>query len=153
MVALGHSTQVEHWTAVGRSLRLGPDDTVLVATPLFHSSGIRNAALVMWTAGGCVALQDGFSARGFWDQAAVAGATWSCLVETMLSLLVAHADPSRTQPQTMRFVVAGGPPHEELDGQQGLAAPGRAADQGGPAPGQAAPGDLVQPLDAGGALG
>ena len=43
--------------------------------------------------------------------------------------------------------------HEELHRQQRLAAAGAAADQRGPAPGQAAAGDLVEALDAGGAFG
>jgi acyl-CoA synthetase (AMP-forming)/AMP-acid ligase II len=108
MAALGHGAEVEHWTAVGRDLRLGHDDTVLVATPLFHSSGIRNACFVMWTAGGCAALLDGFSPRGFWRQAVAAGGTWSCLVETMLSLLLLHAAEIADRPPPLRFVIGGG---------------------------------------------
>ena len=42
---------------------------------------------------------------------------------------------------------------EELHGQQRLAAAGAAADQRGPALGQAAVGDFVQAADAGGAFG
>ena len=108
MVALTHSAEVEHWTAVGRNMQLGPDDTVVVVAPLFHSSGIRNASFVMWTSGGCVALQEGFSPSNFWRQSAVAGATWSCLVETMLSLLLLYPSDIEERPQTMRFVVGGG---------------------------------------------
>jgi acyl-CoA synthetase (AMP-forming)/AMP-acid ligase II len=110
MAALGHGAEVEHWTAVGRDLRLDRDDTVLVATPLFHSSGIRNACFVMWTAGGCAALLDGFSPRGFWRQAVAAGGTWSCLVETMLSLLLLHAAEIDSRPAVLRFVIGGGSP-------------------------------------------
>jgi len=110
MTALSHGAEVEHWTAVGRNLRLGRDDTVIVATPLFHSSGIRNATFVMWTAGGGAALLEGFSPRGFWRQAIAAGGTWSCLVETMLSLLLLHAAEIAGRPPVLRFVIGGGSP-------------------------------------------
>ncbi|HEX4659018.1 MAG TPA: class I adenylate-forming enzyme family protein [Streptosporangiaceae bacterium] len=108
MVALTHGGEVEHWGAVGRNLRLDRDDTVVVATPLFHSSGIRNACFVMWTAGGCVALLDGFSPRNFWRQSVATGGTWSCLVETMLSLLLLQPADTGERPPPMRFVVGGG---------------------------------------------
>jgi acyl-CoA synthetase (AMP-forming)/AMP-acid ligase II len=108
MTALSHGAEVEHWTAVGRNLRLGRGDTVIVATPLFHSSGIRNATFVMWTAGGCAALLEGFSPGSFWRQAAAAGGTWSCLVETMLSLLLLHAADIAERPSALRFVIGGG---------------------------------------------
>ena len=52
-----------------------------------------------------------------------------------------------------RLVELGGPADQELDAQQGLAAAGAAADQGGPTLRQAAAGDLVKALDAGRALG
>jgi hypothetical protein len=39
-----------------------------------------------------------------------------------------------------RLAVIGDAPDQELHGQQGLAGPGRSADQGGSAPGQTAPG-------------
>ena len=44
------------------------------------------------------------------------------------------------------LTVSDGPPHHKLHAQQGLAAAGAAAHQGGPPPGQAAAGDLIQPL-------
>jgi acyl-CoA synthetase (AMP-forming)/AMP-acid ligase II len=108
LAALTHGAEVEHWTAVGRNLQLAPDDCVVVATPLFHSSGIRNACFVTWTAGGCAALLDGFSPRNFWQQSVAAGGTWSCLVETMLSLLLLHLADTAQRPPAMRFVVGGG---------------------------------------------
>src|SRR5262249_24506184 len=52
-----------------------------------------------------------------------------------------------------RFAELQGPADEELQGQQGLAEAGGAANERGPAAGQAAAGDLVEPGDAGGALG
>jgi acyl-CoA synthetase (AMP-forming)/AMP-acid ligase II len=108
LAALSHGAEVEHWTAVGRNLGLSTDDTVAVATPLFHSSGIRNACFVMWTAGGCAALLPGFSPRSFWRQAVAVGGTWSCLVETMLSLLLLHSADIAERPPVLRFVIGGG---------------------------------------------
>ena len=52
-----------------------------------------------------------------------------------------------------RLVELAGAAHDELHGQQGLAAAGGAADQRGPALGQAAVGDFVQAADAGGGFG
>ena len=108
LAALSHGAEVEHWTAVGRNLGLSAGDTVVVATPLFHSSGIRNACFVMWTAGGCAALLPGFSPRSFWRQAVAVGGTWSCLVETMLSLLLLHSADIAERPPVLRFVIGGG---------------------------------------------
>ena len=108
LAALSHGAEVEHWTAVGRNLGLSTGDTVVVATPLFHSSGIRNACFVMWTAGGCAALLEGFSPRSFWWQAVAVGGTWSCLVETMLSLLLLHSADIAERPPLLRFVIGGG---------------------------------------------
>jgi len=51
------------------------------------------------------------------------------------------------------LTVSDGPPHHKLQAQQGLAAAGAAAHQGRAPPGQAAPRDLIQPRNAGGALG
>ena len=43
--------------------------------------------------------------------------------------------------------------HQKLGREQGLAAAGAAADQGGPPPGKTAAGDFIETLDAGGAFG
>ena len=50
------------------------------------------------------------------------------------------------------LVELGGPANQELHGEDGLAASGGTADERGPAPGQAAAGDLIEPGDAGQSL-
>jgi hypothetical protein len=66
------------------------------------------------------------------------------LGEFLGGLLEGHEDAG--------LVVPDGAFDEEFDPEKGFAAPGVAADEGGPAPGEAAAGDLVEPVDAGRAL-
>jgi acyl-CoA synthetase (AMP-forming)/AMP-acid ligase II len=111
LVGLSHGGEVRHWTGVGRRLGLSPADCVLVASPLFHSSGIRNATCVMWCAGGRTVIAPRFSASGFLAQAVAAGATWSCMVETMLVLIArATPDDAALEQSRLRFVIGSGAP-------------------------------------------
>src|SRR6266508_3788527 len=107
-VALTHGAEARHWSAVARVLGLNAADVVKIVAPLFHSSGIRNGAMLMWSAGGSVDVGPRFSASGFWRDAAVSGATWSCLVETMVVLLAKKPDDGVRH--GLRFVIGGGPP-------------------------------------------
>lgn len=63
------------------------NDTALAATPLFHQSGSRDCVLLAWHGGGHAAVLPKFSASTYWQQAIDAGATYTCMVETMMLML------------------------------------------------------------------
>lgn len=72
---------------------LTPDDVAYSMFPLFHVTA-RSAIITasMW-AGGRVALRDGFTLKGFWDDVRDEGATWFGYMGAVIHLL--HAQPRR----------------------------------------------------------
>ncbi|MGE0383338.1 MAG: class I adenylate-forming enzyme family protein [Gammaproteobacteria bacterium] len=109
-VVLTHAA-VLHRAAQQRAvLGLGSEDTALAVTPLFHQSGIRDCVLLMWHCGGHAAIAPRFSASSFWGQAIAAGATYTCMVETMILLLEQQAPSNSERAHRIRVVMGGGAP-------------------------------------------
>ncbi|GMM34585.1 long-chain fatty acid transporter [Saccharomycopsis crataegensis] len=59
----------------GRIVRINDKSTVFSAMPLYHSTASILGLLPTLTQGGCIAITDKFSARNFWYQAKVSGAS------------------------------------------------------------------------------
>jgi carnitine-CoA ligase len=89
---------------------LGPDDAAIVVTPLFHQSGIRNTVLVMWLVGGHAIVAPKFDAASFWPMVKQYGATYCCLVETMLLLLERQPVVEEEHGNTLLRVLGNGDP-------------------------------------------
>jgi fatty-acyl-CoA synthase len=68
---------------------LGPDDTVYVSMPMFHSNAIMAGWAVGLAAGATVALRARFSASGFLDDVRGFGATYATYVGKPLSYILA----------------------------------------------------------------
>lgn len=69
--------------------RLGPDDTVYLAMPMFHSNAIMAGWAVGLAAGATIALRDRFSASGFLPDVRRFGATYANYVGRPLSYVLA----------------------------------------------------------------
>jgi len=93
-----------------RLFGLGETDTALVATPLFHQSGSRDCVLLMWHCGGHAAVLPRFSASTYWEKAIEAGATYTCMVETMALLLERQPAGPLDRRHAVRVVMGGGAP-------------------------------------------
>lgn len=62
-VPLAHACGISNGFAIGERMRLGPEDRVWLAAPLFWSFGAINAVPATLTHGACLVLQDGFEPR------------------------------------------------------------------------------------------
>jgi long-chain acyl-CoA synthetase len=84
-------------TAAGRFVsdahRLGPDDRVLGTLPLYHINGQIVQATATLVHGGGLVIPHRFSASAFWRLAADNRCTWINVVPTIISYLLAGADP------------------------------------------------------------
>ncbi|AQZ17684.1 FAT1 (YBR041W) [Zygosaccharomyces parabailii] len=58
-----------------RILHMGNQSIVFTAMPLFHSTATLLGVCAVWSAGGCVAISNKFSASNFWKEAYLTNAT------------------------------------------------------------------------------
>jgi crotonobetaine/carnitine-CoA ligase len=89
---------------------LDHNDTAFVATPLFHQSGSRDCVLLMWRCGAHAVVAPRFSASNYWKQAIATGATYACMVETMMLLLENREPSAEERSHGIRRLMGGGPP-------------------------------------------
>jgi fatty-acyl-CoA synthase len=89
--------------------RLGPDEVVPVATPLFHTGGWHVLLTPVLHAGGTAVLFDGFDPGAFLDGLAAHRCTRAFAVPTQLTMLTEHARWGRPLPALRRFVSGGAP--------------------------------------------
>lgn len=89
---------------------LGPADVAIVVTPLFHQSGIRDTVLLMWLAGGHAVIAPKFDSRTFWPMVKRHGATYGCMVETMLHFLDREPVTEEERGHSLRRVLGNGGP-------------------------------------------
>jgi long-chain acyl-CoA synthetase len=68
--------------------RLGADDRVLAALPLYHINGLVVTLLAPLFHGGSVVMAPRFSARTFWRDVARHGCTWINVVPTIVAYLL-----------------------------------------------------------------
>ncbi|WP_025600646.1 AMP-binding protein [Burkholderia sp. WSM2230] len=68
--------------------RLGADDRVLAALPLYHINGLVVTLIAPLFHGGSVVMTSRFSARSFWCDVARYGCTWINVVPTIVAYLL-----------------------------------------------------------------
>ena len=109
-VVLSHGTLLARARAEIAALQLGPADTGMVITPLFHQSGIRNTVLATWLAGGHAVVAPRFDRHRFWSWVARFSVTYLCLVETILTLLEQLPVTPEEDANTLRCAIGSGDP-------------------------------------------
>jgi fatty-acyl-CoA synthase len=95
------------------SLAIGPEDVVLVATPIAHAAVFAGLPQHAWTVGATVVLLPGFDAERFLDAVERHGVTIAFAVSTMLSRLVRSPRWATASGWGLRRVLAGGGPLPE----------------------------------------
>jgi long-chain acyl-CoA synthetase len=92
-VVLTHSNVVSAGTFVSAAHALGPADRVLGTLPLYHINGQIVQAMSPLVHGGSLVMPHRFSASAFWGLAVEHRCTWLNVVPTIISYLLAGADP------------------------------------------------------------
>lgn len=108
-VVLSHDAVIQNLTFFRLGLGLDERDRALVAAPLFHVTGLMAQVLHMLEIGGESVLLPRFDARTFVDVAASTAATYSCVVPTMVRLLLQELGGGRGG-ETLRLLLYGGAP-------------------------------------------
>ncbi|MDS0476946.1 AMP-binding protein [Natrinema sp. 1APR25-10V2] len=92
---------------------LRPDDTALVAMPLFHVGGLHGPVLMSLFSGGSVAVMPGWDAEEWLHAIENTGATYTGLVPTMMVDALDTIVPEKHDTSSLRFCFFGGAPAPE----------------------------------------
>jgi acyl-CoA synthetase (AMP-forming)/AMP-acid ligase II len=119
---LTHATVLHRGGAEAELFGVTEQDAAIVVTPLFHQSGIRNTVLMLWIRGGHAVIAPKFEAARFWEEVRRHGATFLCLVETMLLFLDREPVTEAERDNSLRVVLCNGDPDvlERLEARFGL---------------------------------
>ncbi|MHB9841959.1 AMP-binding protein [Paraburkholderia terrae] len=83
--------------------RLGTDDRVLAALPLYHINGLVVTLIAPLFHGGSVVMTSRFSARTFWCDVARYGCTWINVVPTIVAYLLNNDEPCAFDLSALKF--------------------------------------------------
>jgi fatty-acyl-CoA synthase len=86
-VPLAQRDMIDNGFAIGERMRLGDNERVWLASPLFWSYGIANATMATFTHGGTLVLQERFEPRSAVDILGREGCTAAYLLPTMVEAL------------------------------------------------------------------
>ena len=86
------------------ALGLGPADTILAVTPLFHGNA-WGAVVTALSAGGTAAFPRAFSAEGFWPLVHATGAAVLYTIGTILAMLLAREPSPLERPNPLRVIL------------------------------------------------
>ena len=89
LLAGGWTTTIAH--------ELSPADRGFCVLPIYHINGLCVTLMGALVSGGSLAMTARFSARNFWEQAAMAKVTWFSVVPTIISHLLHN--PSNPSPE------------------------------------------------------
>lgn len=104
-VPLTHANLMASIRNIAGHYRLTPDDTTLLAMPLFHVHGLIGATLSTLYSGGTVVAPPRFSASAFWPTAKTHRVTWYSAVPTIHQVLLSRADADAAPRQSgFRFI-------------------------------------------------
>jgi long-chain acyl-CoA synthetase len=92
-VVLTHANVVAGGSFVSQAHALGERDRVLAVLPLYHINAQIVTAVAPLVHGGSLVMPHRFSAGDFWGLACGQGCTWINVVPTIISYLLAGADP------------------------------------------------------------
>ncbi|HEY2604862.1 AMP-binding protein [Paraburkholderia sp. RL18-103-BIB-C] len=87
-VLLTHRNLLANARNITAEHRLGDDDRVLAALPLYHINGLVVTLIAPLFHGGSVVMTSRFSARTFWRDVARYGCTWINVVPTIVAYLL-----------------------------------------------------------------
>jgi long-chain acyl-CoA synthetase len=87
-VLLTHRNLLANARNITAEHRLGTDDRVLAALPLYHINGLVVTLIAPLFHGGSVVMTSRFSARTFWRDVARHGCTWINVVPTIVAYLL-----------------------------------------------------------------
>jgi len=102
-VLLSHANLHTNARLVSAEHRLGADDRVLAALPLYHINGLVVTLLAPLYHAGSVVLTPRFSGRTFWRDAATCACTWINVVPTIVAYLLNGDDPSGLDLSALKF--------------------------------------------------
>jgi fatty-acyl-CoA synthase len=108
-VPLRHGSGIENGFSIGECMKLGPDDRVWLAAPLFWSYGAINAVPATLTHGACLVLQEGFEPEAALDLIERHRCTAIYTLPNMTSSLAGHPsfDPARTSSVRTGLTIGG----------------------------------------------
>jgi fatty-acyl-CoA synthase len=105
---IAHVKVLNYMNAFAAAFDAQPDDRMLMVLPLYHATGGLVGVGVVLVAGGCVILEQRFSASHFWDVAVDNGATLFTYVGELCRFLVAAPEHQKERAHQIRGAVGNG---------------------------------------------
>jgi long-chain acyl-CoA synthetase len=105
---LTHDNVLQNAQNFARALQTTPDDTALIAVPLFHVTGLMAQFVHMVQVGGSCVLQERFRAPAFLDAVERHRITYTCAVPTIFRLLLLEPDLDTRRLDSFRSALFGG---------------------------------------------
>ncbi|MGF6969505.1 long-chain acyl-CoA synthetase [Paraburkholderia sp. WC7.3g] len=102
-VLLTHRNLLANARNITSEHRLGTDDRVLAALPLYHINGLVVTLIAPLFHGGSVVMTSRFSARTFWCDVARYGCTWINVVPTIVAYLLNNDEPRTFDLSALKF--------------------------------------------------
>jgi long-chain acyl-CoA synthetase len=102
-VLLTHRNLMANARNITAEHRLGTDDRVLAALPLYHINGLVVTLIAPLFHGGSVVVTSRFSARTFWCDVARYGCTWINVVPTIVAYLLNNDEPCGFDLSALKF--------------------------------------------------
>lgn len=103
-VPLTHANLMASLRNIVATYALTPEDTSLIAMPLFHVHGLIGATLSTLVSGGAAIVPPSFSATKFWPLIQQHHATWYSAVPTIHQILLSRADADDAPRTGLRFI-------------------------------------------------
>jgi len=103
-VPLTHLNVYASVSNIANTYCLSPDDSSLIAMPLFHVHGLLGAACSTLLTGGTVVVPSRFSATTFWVHVKTYNITWYTAVPTIHQILLLRADTDNAPKNVLRFI-------------------------------------------------
>ena len=102
-VMLSQANLLGNAAAISQEHALTDQDRVFAVLPLYHINAFAVTMLAPLWHGGSIIIPPKFSAKQFWTQVQDHRCTWINVVPTIISYLLEHGDPARTDKSAIRF--------------------------------------------------
>jgi long-chain acyl-CoA synthetase len=102
-VMLSQGNLLGNASAISQEHALTESDRVYAVLPLYHINAFAVTMLAPLWHGGSAIIPPKFSAKQFWLQVSQHQCTWINVVPTIISYLLEHGDPERTDKSRIRF--------------------------------------------------
>jgi carnitine-CoA ligase len=106
-VRITHANYVYVGEVVAGTLRMRPDDRVLIVLPLFHANAQYYTTMSVLVTGATIILSRRFSAGRFFEQAIAHGATLSSLFSAPMRMILSREPSAHWQRTPLRAIIFG----------------------------------------------